>query len=64
MGEKMESFKQGLDTEAARKAVPEMSTYEQPFYRSSPSFLSMFPRYVLVFVIFSIHIGTRLGNDF
>ena len=55
MGEKMESFKLGLDVEAARKAVPEMSTYEQPFYRSSPSFLSMFPRYVLVFIIFQIH---------
>ncbi len=55
MGEKMESFKQGLDVEAARKAVPEMSSYEQPYYRSSPSFLSMFPRYVLVFVVFSIH---------
>ena len=43
MGEKMESFKQGLDAEAARRAVPEMSSYEQPFYRSGPSFLSMFP---------------------
>ncbi len=55
MGEKMESFKQGLDAEAARRAVPEMSSYEQPFYRSGPSFLSMFPRYVLVFIVFIIH---------
>ncbi len=55
MGEKMEAFKQGLDVENVRKAVPEMSSYEVPFYRSGPSFLSMFPRYVLVFLVFIIH---------
>ncbi len=45
MGGQMDTFREKLDVEAARDAVPEMSPYEEPYYRSGPIILSMFPRY-------------------
>ena len=56
MGEKMDEFSNGLNVEAARSAVPEMSAYEVPYYRSGPTFLSMFPRYFLILIVLSIHL--------
>ena len=55
MGEKMDEFKKGLNVEAARSSVPEMSTYEEPYYRSGPTFLSMFPRYFLILLVLAVH---------
>ena len=56
MGEKMDEFSKGLNVEAARNAVPEMSTYEVPYYRSGPTFLSMFPRYFLILLVLGVHL--------
>ena len=56
MGEKMDEFKKGLNVEAARSSVPEMSTYEEPYYRSGPTFLSMFPRYFLILLVLAVHL--------
>ncbi len=56
MGEKMDEFKKGLNVEAARNAVPEMSSYEEPYYRSGPTFLSMFPRYFLILLVLAVHL--------
>jgi len=63
MGEKMDEFRNGLDVEAARNAVPEMSSYEEPYYRSGPTFLSMFPRYFLILIVFGIHVMFWSMND-
>ena len=56
MGEKMDEFKKGLNVEAARSSVPEMSTYEEPYYRSGPTFLSMFARYFLILLVLAVHL--------
>lgn len=56
MGEQMDTFRASLDVEAARSAVPEMSTYEEPYYRSGPIVLSMFSRYLLIIFVLSIHL--------
>ena len=63
MGEKMDVFRNGLDVEEARNAVPEMSSYEEPYYRSGPTFLSMFPRYFLILLVFGIHVLFWFMND-
>ena len=63
MGEKMDEFRNGLDVDAARNAVPEMSSYEEPYYRSGPTFLSMFPRYFLILIVFGIHVMFWSMND-
>jgi len=63
MGEKMEEFRNGLNVEAARNSVPEMSSYEEPYYRSGPTFLSMFPRYFLILLVFGIHVMFWSMND-
>ena len=61
MGEQMDAFRENLNVEAARDAVPEMSAYEEPYYRSGPIVLSMFPRYLLIVFVLAVHVLFGIG---
>ena len=63
MGEQMDAFRENLNVEAARDAVPEMSAYEEPYYRSGPIVLSMFPRYLLIVFVLAVHVLFGIGYE-
>ena len=63
MGEQMDAFRENLNVEAARDAVPEMSAYEEPYYRSGPIILSMFPRYLLIVFVLAVHVLFGIGYE-
>ena len=63
MGEQMDAFRENLNIEAARDAVPEMSAYEEPYYRSGPIVLSMFPRYLLIVFVLAVHVLFGIGYE-
>ena len=63
MGAQMDTFREKLDVEAARGAVPEMSPYEEPYYRSGPIVLSMFPRYLLIVFVLVVHLLFGVGYE-
>ena len=63
MGEQMDAFRENLNVGAARDAVPEMSAYEEPYYRSGPIVLSMFPRYLLIVFVLAVHVLFGIGYE-
>ena len=63
MGDQMDAFREKLNIEAARDAVPEMSPYEDPYYRSGPIVLSMFPRYLLIVFVLVVHVLFGIGYE-
>ena len=59
----MDAFREKLNIDAARDAVPEMSPYEDPYYRSGPIVLSMFPRYLLIVFVLVVHVLFGIGYE-